>query len=503
LQQYAATAALIKTGMSKNSKKLQPQESGPVATPGPEELPAGSSASVTFMTAPQQLEAWQQHMEQQQSIAREQLSFVAATLERLVLQQQGIAAQQQQHQQDQQQQQQQQPQQQQQQQERQQPQQQQPLQQFPRQQQSPPSVGVAASFSAAVREDAIRPEELTYSAAASRSGALENWLFKLEKRFEQIHLSEIEFQERIGIASRYWDLSLERWWGTYREQVHHQGQPVSSWRQFVAALRGTFAPVNDAQVAAAELLRLSMGRGESMDAYLQRADLLMARANGRLDDSAAALALLEGVEGVRFPFTVAAQRRRMRQDPKIPFAVMRGELALAALDEPKIGGNVQGHVSTPAGVGKGETRNGPPGGPRRMGGGGHAASLGGVPSSSSSSKLATMTRGQLIRHIGALQRGLSQGFAMAGEGEEDDGSIPPDRQVAPIGNGTGDNSIGSSSTCRKCGAEGHRVKECTSKVELRSCYSCQAPGHISSNCPRRQKGGVGKEGQPQQPPQGN
>jgi hypothetical protein len=171
---------------------------------------------------------------------------------------------------------------------------------------------------------------------------------------------------------------------------------------------------------------------------------------------------------------------------------------LAAVDEPKIGGNVQGQVSAPAGAGKGETRSGPPGGPRRVGG----ASSGGASSSSSSSKLATMTRGQLIRHIGALQRGLSQELAMAGEREEE-GLIPPDRQVAPIRDGSGDNSTGSSSACRKCGAEGHRVRDCTSKVEQRSCYSCRAPGHISSNCPRRQKGGAGKEGQPQQPPQGN
>ena len=330
-------------------------------------------------------------------------------------------------------------------------QQQQQPQQPQLQQQQQPQQQQQASLEQVVRVDAVRPPELTY-AGATAGTALDDWLFKLEQLFAQTHRPESDWLGRAQLAQLHWDRHMAMWWTGRQETAAAAGAPILSWVAFVAALRKQFVPAGDSQQARTELFKLKMRSGETMEAYMQRAVLLVVRAGGLVESKTAAALALEGVDKSRFPFTCAAVARKERAAGAtgMSFAQMREELTVEAAMEPQLGGR-----------------------------GGSCNSNSGGGSSSSGAKGAANSR--QIR-INALQQQLKA--LEEGDEVEDEESFG----VAPIAAGD---------RCYKCGAEGHVIPDCKSKKELRSCFHCRQPGHLRTKCPERHKGAAQKQGKGQ------
>jgi hypothetical protein len=321
-------------------------------------------------------------------------------------------------------------------------QQQQPqqLQQQQQQQQQPQQ----PSLEQIVRVDAVRPPELTY-AGATAGTALEDWLFKLEQLFTQTHRPESDWRGRAQLAQLHWDRHMAMWWTGRQEAAAAAGSPILSWAAFVAALRKQFVPAGDSQLARTELFKLQMRSGETMEAYMQRAVLLVVRAGGLVESKTAAALALQGVDKSRFPFTCTALAREERAtgETGMSFAQMREKLTAEAIMEPQLGGRVGGSSSS---------------------------------SSSSGAKGAANSRQLRINALQQQLKALEEG---------DDGEDEESLGVAPIAVGSDREAR---DRCYKCGAEGHVTSDCKSKKELRSCFHCRQRGHLRTKCPERHKG---------------
>lgn len=288
------------------------------------------------------------------------------------------------------------------------------------------------------RSDAVRPLELTYATAGT---ALEDWLFKLKQLFAQLGKLESDWNGRAQLAQLYWDRHMDLWWSGRQEAAVAAGAPIQSWSSFVAALRKQFISTGDSEVARSELFKLRMKSGETMDAYMQRSVLLVARAGSLMESRIAAALTLEGVDKSRFPFTCAAVARKQRAADSsssgqagMSFAQMRVELTEEALMEPQLSGR------------------------------------------SISNNGSNTSHNKQLR-INALEQQLK-----AAREEEDitDADDKSRYNTAPVSTG--------SSICNKCGVDGHFAQDCKSKKELRSCFRCGKSGHIRSRCPERKTG---------------
>jgi hypothetical protein len=327
-----------------------------------------------------------------------------------------------------------------------------------------------------VRIAAIQPQELTY-VSASKGSALEDWLFKLEQLFTQTRKPEAEWQERVRIAKLYWDRHMSLWWAGCVEAAAETEAPITSWTAFVSALRGQFVPAGDAEAARLELLRLRMGGSESMDAYLQRAVLLVSRAGAFVDSKMVGVLLIVGVDSSRFPFTVQSVRRRLREAGVggMSFAQVRAELSMEAHNEPNFQPLARGVNSSAA------------------------AASGGQRSRNFNSSEGSNSK--QIR-INALRKQL-QALETAGEEADEvasgESGFNGQMHVAPVGTasarGSGPHRGSASSVCHKCGGDGHFAVDCKSNKELRKCFSCGKVGHVRFRCPdrNRQEGAAGAE----------
>ena len=349
---------------------------------------------------------------------------------------------------------------------------------------------------------AVQPGELVYH-KASEGTTIADWLFKLEQLLSQLGVGVGEFDERVRVAAMHWDRQTNVWWEGHAQQAAGAGAPIADWSAFVHALKANFVPTNDAEAAASELLRLRMRSGESMDAYMQRAALLLARADGRLPDVAAARSALDGVDSQRFPFAVAAARKAMRMAAfPMSFHVLRAELTALAVDEPALGGRTGGLAGS---VGRGGSA---PGG--ATGASASSSRHGSAAAGRGGSATSSMTRKQLLQRINALESGRNAHDS----GEESDGASDEDdtplhtapvaakgagRRVAGAGKQSSDSSSSDAPRqrlCYKCGSAGHGVAQCKSKKELRSCLACKEQGHLVATCPRVRRDGSGEEGAP-------
>ena len=322
----------------------------------------------------------------------------------------------------------------------------------------------------APRRQLVQPQQLHYETAAQGT-TLADWLFDLDRLFRQLNIDEAAAAQRISEASLHWDRQIDIWWQGRKRQARTAGTPIDTWAVFVAALQANFVPTGDAEAAARELLRLRMKGGEAMDTYMQRAALLLARCDGRIDAATAARIAVEGVDSSRFPFSLAAVRATMRGNANMEFHQVRLDLTEAAVHEPRL-------ATVPASSGGSSNSSGR-----------SSAAASGHGASKSSKQL----------RISALERQLEQ--LRAGEGSDDESGSAAALHTAPVarqqGAGRGGPSGGSSGSrplvCNKCGAAGHVVAECHSKKEQRKCFVCGLPGHIAMRCEKR-KGGEGPDG---------
>lgn len=305
-----------------------------------------------------------------------------------------------------------------------------------------------------MRVDAVRPPELTYAGATAGS-ALEDWLFKLEQLFTQTHTVEADWQGRAQLAQLHWDRHMALWWAGRQEAAVAAGTPILSWSAFVAALRRQFVPAGDSQLARSELFKLKMRSGETMEAYMQRAVLLVVRAGSLMEGKTAAALALEGVDKSRFPFTCAAVARKERAAGAtgMSFAQMREELTVEAAMEPQLGGRSSNN-----------SNNG---------------------GSNSGARGATNSRQLRINALQQQLKALEEGDEEGDAGEAFD--------VAPIGAGAGRDHAGREH-CRKCGSDGHITPDCNSKKELRRCHRCRQPGHLIADCSQQRRKGAQKQG---------
>ena len=302
-----------------------------------------------------------------------------------------------------------------------------------------------------VRVAAVQPPELTYAGAMAGT-ALEDWLFKLEQLFTQTRKPESAWMERAQAAQLHWDRHMSLWWSGRQEVAAAAGAPIQSWTAFVAALRKQFTPAGDAEAARTELFHIKMKSGETVETYLQRAVLVVARAGAKVESRTAAALTLGGMDQSRFPFTCSNVSRLERDagDAGMSFAQMREALSREATVEPKLGA-------------RGASSSG---------------------SSGSSGGSAKPNNRQL--RINALQQQLRA----LEEADEEDGASADEQSessfsAAPIATGNGTRE----SRCSKCGKAGHAALDCRSKAELRNCYGCGQTGHIKSKCPKlKQKG---------------
>jgi hypothetical protein len=313
-----------------------------------------------------------------------------------------------------------------------------------------------------VRMTAINPGELTYHTAATGT-VLADWLFKLEQLFSQLGVHQTEFGERMAIASRHWDRQVNVWWNGHEKQAQNAGTPVASWAAFVGAISTNFASEGDADTAASELLELRMKAGEKMDVYMQRAALLLARADGEITEGVAARIAMKGVDTARFPFATAQVRAAMQDYTALhggpaPFHWVRARLTAAAANEPRLDTSLRGAAAAAAS----SSSSG------RAGAGGKGAGSAGQ---------------QRINAIYEKERARRAAAASKeGAAETTDGKSGT-TNLGTVG------AEGKGPYCFRCKREGHTAATC-SEEEQRTCYGCGTKGHLKMQCPQR------KEGQP-------
>lgn len=334
---------------------------------------------------------------------------------------------------------------------------------------SAPASVAESSGSSHVREEvrlsAVQPPELTYAGATSGS-ALDNWLFKLDQLFVQTRTPESAWEDRVRTAQLHWDRDMALWWTGHKETALAAGTPVTSWSAFVAVLQKYFAPTGDAETARGELFRIQMRSGESMDAYMQRAVLIVTRAGAYVDGKTAAALALQGVDRLRFPFAVKEVRRMERAAgvAGLTFAQVRAALTAEAAEEPQLGPRGLGSSTSGSGSGTGS------GSHSARSGGAHGGGSGGTKQAASSRQI----------RIAALEQQLRALREEDHDGETAMSDSTGRISAAPL-------SAAASVRCHKCGTEGHVVAECKSKTELRTCFTCKKEGHISRRCPQRRQ----------------
>ncbi len=329
----------------------------------------------------------------------------------------------------------------------------------------PSSQSQTASIQPTVRVSAVQPTRLSYGSAAAGSG-LEDWLFSVEQLLTQMRHTEANGDDRamISTATLYWDRPMQLWFDAEQQRVVESdvdSEPITYWKEFKAALRRQFTPLADDFVARDELLSIRMKGGESMEAYMQRVVLLVTRAGQQMDGRTAATLTLRGLDELRFPFTVAAAKRKEREcgTMGMSFAAMRAELTFGAHNEPKL--NLR-HSSN--------------------------SSNSSSNSHSSSSRSARGNNNSSNKHvrIAALQQQLQD---LQEESENDEYNL----STAPLTTGGG-KAAAEDIRCRKCGKSGHVVVECKSKTELRKCFRCNEVGHLANKCSTRRGRGGGPGG---------
>ena len=296
----------------------------------------------------------------------------------------------------------------------------------------------------APRRAAVQPNRLRGSEAA-KPGVLDDWLFDLNALLAQLNLADAPLADKLRIAAENWDRATQAWWEGCDQLAQGSDRPITTWEQFVAAIRANYVPVADADVAQQELFALRMTASESMERYMSRAAALSDRVpQTRVPSTVVADLAAKGVDGSRFPIALTQYRMRLMEQRTehagegFSFAATRQLLTSLAAAEPSQWGPMTG-----------APRSAPP---RKTGDGGSATS----------SRGNTMNRAGTDKQvrINALRRELQQL-----------------EQRAPS---SGDEEVGGS-VVQAAAVDKRRE----GMRDMRTCFACGQTGHIKRQCPQR------------------
>jgi hypothetical protein len=285
-----------------------------------------------------------------------------------------------------------------------------------------------------VRRAVDEPSRLEYAQAADVK-TLEAWFSDVELLFDQLGMRSTGAQ--LHEARNKLDADLRRWWDDFSAQAQKAGRPTGTFEALKEALREHFLPARAGQQAETELINIRQREGESMDAYLLRADRMRLYAEGAIGAPAVMRIVLDRVRKGEWPQAHRAATRAVLAGQVTTFAALRALLQKEALFEPS-----KAH-------------------------GAQRAQGGGAGSSAARNKVRAAAVGG---HDGDAE-------------DEEDETI----RAAPVGKRAGaPASSPKADVCIRCRKPGHRAQECK-EPDTRTCYGCNKPGHLKFNCPERKK----------------
>ena len=162
----------------------------------------------------------------------------------------------------------------------------------------------------------------------------ESWLFAVEKMFAQFAIEDTP--TRMGLIAQLLDLDATRWWTQQRIEKEKEGRTIT-WEVFTECLKTNYIPVSHQQRAAIQMLELKQHSNEDMEAYMLRADQLLA-ASGKTaadaDNLLFAELVLKNMDHGRYPMAYATTRGKLLAGEIKSFAALRQTLNLLAYAEP-------------------------------------------------------------------------------------------------------------------------------------------------------------------------
>jgi hypothetical protein len=302
------------------------------------------------------------------------------------------------------------------------------------------------------------PLSLLTSADASKPGALEDWLYQLRNVLEVAGVTD--FATQLKVLGVRIDRQLATWLTGATALARANGVPLRSMDDVAAAMRSQFTPQSDEDTARRELIKIRQRDGETMEAYVARAQELYNRVSrARLPSEMAGEALLDGVDGRRFVLTVhgvrqAQQTNRTLYGGSLPFESVRAQLVANAVNEPQLwAAPAQQRASS-------------------SGAGGSSKAAYRSPSSKASSQQYGAAQ-QHINYVGA-PGGSGNRYASLGGGTVDDEGADSDAH--------GLNAVDMADVlCYRCQTKGHYAADC-SKPDTRVCNKCKKKGHLKRDC---------------------
>ena len=247
------------------------------------------------------------------------------------------------------------------------------------------------------------------------------------------------------------DRDLCSWWLQQRAQAQAEGEPITTWQQLEELLRATFLPQEEKESALHDLINVAQQPGESMVSYLLRADRLMVKARGRMDDHAIMQIVFDRVQKSEWPFTWAAARRAMQAKQITNFAGLRALLQREAMAEPMQQRPREGDEEERAA----DTRAEPESTEQRAG--------------EENDETDDDEEGENSKMKGSGAPGGAGGNTTA--------------RVAAVQGTKGSKraQVDEVERCARCRGYGHSKDVCPSP-ETRACFTCGQKGHISAEC---------------------
>ena len=276
------------------------------------------------------------------------------------------------------------------------------------------------------------PDQLTYADAA-KPEVLRNAFFALEKVFKQQAITDEE--DRLAGVLLIMDVNLTELWLSHLEERSRVDSTPPTYAMLKELLSAQFGQKGREQKAADELNMISQRPGETMSAYLLRADQLRIAAGATIKGDGLgrhyARILALGVDAAKWVCTIAEAIKRLEAGEIHTFTAMRELLITESYREPRV------------------------------------------------------VAEQRMRE----QRASAAAIRVAALEQEDiENGKSPHRGVNQTRLQHNAAGVEGEHWCARCEKKGdHRSSDCTIHADTRKCYNCQKVGHMSRNCTEAKK----------------